>query len=73
MECCALQDKVDDVVVGVKSTALLFGDNTKAWLSTFAASQMALLVMTGVNHAGVPCQSIQNCWPLVENCLNMLL
>ncbi|MEM1378896.1 MAG: 4-hydroxybenzoate octaprenyltransferase [Pseudomonadota bacterium] len=29
----AHQDKEDDAVIGVKSTALLFGDQTKAWLA----------------------------------------
>jgi 4-hydroxybenzoate polyprenyltransferase len=32
----AHQDKVDDVTVGVKSTALLFGDKTKQYLTVFA-------------------------------------
>jgi len=41
------QDKKDDVIAGVKSTALLFGDNTKPWLSAFAAGQIALLALTG--------------------------
>ncbi|MGB7432073.1 MAG: 4-hydroxybenzoate octaprenyltransferase [Ahrensia sp.] len=31
----AHQDKEDDAIVGVKSTALLFGTNTKAWLGLF--------------------------------------
>lgn len=46
-QCCAVQDKKDDVIAGVKSTALLFADNTKPWLSAFAASQIALLAVTG--------------------------
>ena len=45
--CCAMQDKKDDVIAGVKSTALLFADHTKPWLSAFAASQIALLAVTG--------------------------
>ncbi len=45
--CCAVQDKKDDVIAGVKSTALLFADHTKPWLSAFAASQIALLAVTG--------------------------
>ena len=28
----ALQDKEDDALIGVRSTARLFGDNTKTWL-----------------------------------------
>lgn len=42
-----LQDKRDDVSAGVKSTALLFADNTKPILGVFAASQIALLGVTG--------------------------
>jgi 4-hydroxybenzoate polyprenyltransferase len=33
----AHQDKDDDMLIGVKSTALLFGANTKPWLLTFFA------------------------------------
>ena len=43
----AHQDKDDDIVVGIKSTALLFGVNTKAWLSGFAASSVSFLALTG--------------------------
>ena len=32
----AHQDKHDDQAVGLKSTALTFGDNTKAWLAVFS-------------------------------------
>ena len=42
-----LQDKVDDAQVGIKSTALLFGSRTKAWLSGFAALNVGLLCLTG--------------------------
>ncbi len=31
----AHQDKDDDILIGVKSTALLFGENTRNWLSAF--------------------------------------
>ena len=41
------QDKRDDVAAGVKSTALLFAERTKPILATFAASQIALLGVTG--------------------------
>lgn len=47
----AHQDKDDDIVVGIKSTALLFGVNTKACLSGFAASSIGFLGLTGVSHA----------------------
>ena len=33
----AHQDKDDDILIGVKSTALLFGANTKPWLAAFFA------------------------------------
>jgi 4-hydroxybenzoate polyprenyltransferase len=41
----AHQDKEDDVLIGVKSTALLFGANTKPWLSGFFASAIALMAL----------------------------
>ncbi|KAF8060498.1 histidine--tRNA ligase [Scenedesmus sp. PABB004] len=43
----AHQDKADDVAVGVKSTALLFGDRTKAWAAGFATAQAAALTAAG--------------------------
>ncbi|XP_061673035.1 4-hydroxybenzoate polyprenyltransferase, mitochondrial [Syngnathoides biaculeatus] len=45
----AHQDKEDDVKVGVKSTALRFGEQTKPWLCGFTAAMMAGLVMAGVH------------------------
>ncbi|CDP14883.1 unnamed protein product [Coffea canephora] len=42
-------DKEDDVNVGIKSTALLFGDSTKLWISGFAAASIASLALTGFN------------------------
>ena len=38
----AHQDKEDDVLIGVKSTALLFGKATRPWLSFFFAFSLAL-------------------------------
>ncbi|KAJ2474664.1 Para-hydroxybenzoate--polyprenyltransferase, mitochondrial precursor (PHB:polyprenyltransferase) [Coemansia sp. RSA 2320] len=49
------QDKRDDVIVGVKSTSLLFGDNTKAILSAFSCSTIGLLQQVNIN-------SPQSCW-----------
>ncbi|XP_013116456.2 4-hydroxybenzoate polyprenyltransferase, mitochondrial [Stomoxys calcitrans] len=46
----AHQDKKDDVQIGVKSTALRFGENTKVWLSGFTAAMLA-----GLTAAGVAC------------------
>ncbi|VDN54849.1 unnamed protein product [Dracunculus medinensis] len=43
----AHQDKADDIVAGVKSTALLFGDRTKHWLSGFGAIVISGLAITG--------------------------
>uniref|UniRef100_A0A336MAF1 4-hydroxybenzoate polyprenyltransferase, mitochondrial n=1 Tax=Culicoides sonorensis TaxID=179676 RepID=A0A336MAF1_CULSO len=44
----AHQDKVDDVIVGIKSTAIRFGENTKPWLSGFSAAMMANLSVVGL-------------------------
>lgn len=46
----AHQDKNDDIQIGVKSTALRFGDNTKIWLSGFTAAMLA-----GLTTAGLAC------------------
>ncbi|XP_022302961.2 4-hydroxybenzoate polyprenyltransferase, mitochondrial-like isoform X1 [Crassostrea virginica] len=43
----AHQDKYDDMLIGVKSTALKFGDNTKLWLTGFGTTMVSLLVLTG--------------------------
>ncbi|KAM9330513.1 4-hydroxybenzoate polyprenyltransferase, mitochondrial [Gastrophryne carolinensis] len=45
----AHQDKKDDVVIGVKSTALRFNDQTKAWLSGFSVAMLAGLTLTGLS------------------------
>lgn len=46
----AHQDKVDDIIVGIKSTALRFGDaETKTWLSGFGGLSVASLLLAGVN------------------------
>lgn len=44
----AHQDKVEDVLLGIKSTAIMFGENTKLWLSGFSAVMISGLVVTGV-------------------------
>ncbi|XP_062596610.1 4-hydroxybenzoate polyprenyltransferase, mitochondrial-like isoform X2 [Saccostrea cucullata] len=41
------QDKYDDMLIGVKSTALKFGDQTKTWLTGFGTGMVSLLVLTG--------------------------
>ena len=51
----AHQDKRDDALVGIKSTALLFGDHTKAILSVFLASSALLAGWAGIENAqGLP-------------------
>jgi 4-hydroxybenzoate polyprenyltransferase len=51
----AHQDKADDAEIGVKSTALLFGRQTRTWLAGFYAGTTALLVAAGI--------SVEAAWP----------
>jgi 4-hydroxybenzoate polyprenyltransferase len=41
----AHQDREDDALIGVKSTARLFGTRTRAWLSGFLAASVALAAL----------------------------
>ena len=51
----AHQDKEDDVLIGVKSTALKFGETTPKWLSLFFASALGLVGAAGITAgAGLP-------------------
>lgn len=43
----AHQDKYDDMLLGIKSTALKFGENTKPWLTCFATTMTSCLLTTG--------------------------
>jgi 4-hydroxybenzoate polyprenyltransferase len=43
----AHQDKEDDAMIGIKSTALKFGDNTRPWLWGFYAATAGLLTAAG--------------------------
>jgi 4-hydroxybenzoate polyprenyltransferase len=43
----AHQDKEDDAMIGVRSTALLFGGMTKPWLWMFYGTMLALLAVGG--------------------------
>lgn len=43
----AHQDKGDDIQIGVKSTALYFGENTGKWLILFYSGTIALLAFSG--------------------------
>lgn len=38
---------MDDILLGIKSTALRFGDNTKLWLSSFSAAMITGLLTSG--------------------------
>lgn len=51
----AHQDKRDDLVIGLKSTAIRFGEDTNKWLGGFAALMCSSLMLTGVNTS--------QCWP----------
>ncbi|XP_065168970.1 4-hydroxybenzoate polyprenyltransferase, mitochondrial [Atheta coriaria] len=44
----AHQDKKDDLLIGLKSTAIHFGDKTKLWLSGFSVAMISSLAVTGV-------------------------
>ena len=53
----AHQDKEDDALIGVKSTARLFGETTPKWLSWFlvlTVSLMAMAVILAVIHGTIP-------------------
>lgn len=44
----AHQDKDDDMMVGLKSTAILFGDNTKLWIALLYSLFVICLLVSGV-------------------------
>ncbi|XP_067134341.1 4-hydroxybenzoate polyprenyltransferase, mitochondrial [Centruroides vittatus] len=44
----AHQDKKDDMMIGLKSTAIKFGENTKNWLTGFGISMVSLLLLSGI-------------------------
>jgi 4-hydroxybenzoate polyprenyltransferase len=51
----AHQDKEDDELIGVKSTARLFGANSRAWILRFYAVCFTLILAAGfTEHAGWP-------------------
>jgi 4-hydroxybenzoate polyprenyltransferase len=43
----AHQDKTDDALIGVKSTALKLGEKTRSWLLVFYGFAIALLALCG--------------------------
>lgn len=50
----AHQDKEDDALVGVRSTARLFGDHTKTWLTALYALALVFFLLAFITaHAGV--------------------
>ena len=53
----AHQDKEDDALIGVKSTALKFGDRTKIWLAVFYGLAALLMLAAGL--------SIDLSWPFL--------
>jgi 4-hydroxybenzoate polyprenyltransferase len=51
----AHQDKTDDVRVGIRSTALLFGEHTRSILVAFSASSVGCIALAGyLNAQGAP-------------------
>lgn len=44
----AHQDRTDDILLGIKSTAIKFGDDTKFYLSGFATLMTASLITAGI-------------------------
>ncbi len=46
----AHMDKNDDILVGVKSTALKFGENTKAWLFLFYGLSLGFFILAGIEN-----------------------
>ncbi|CAJ0831194.1 13873_t:CDS:2, partial [Entrophospora sp. SA101] len=51
----AHQDKKFDKLIGVKSTALLFNNNSRIWLSLFSGSMISCLILSGyMNDQGLP-------------------
>ncbi|KAH7414914.1 hypothetical protein KP509_14G017600 [Ceratopteris richardii] len=67
----AHQDKCDDLKVGVKSTALYFGEKTKIWLSGFGTITLCSLLLAGYNselgwpfYASLVGAATQLCWQI---------
>ena len=65
----AHQDKADDAEIGVKSTALLLGRQTRPWLAGFYAGAVALLAASGISagagwpfHAALAAAALHFVW-----------
>ncbi|NQW00989.1 MAG: 4-hydroxybenzoate octaprenyltransferase [Rhodospirillales bacterium] len=79
----AHQDKADDILIGVKSTALKFGDASKPWISAFYAISLGLICLAGYLahmtwpfYVGVGLGAVQLAWQVTtldmndpKNCL----
>jgi 4-hydroxybenzoate polyprenyltransferase len=68
----AHQDKEDDALVGLKSTALKFGPRTKPWLTLFFGATIVLLALAGAGagtswpfFAGLALASLHFVWQVV--------
>ncbi|KAE9602975.1 hypothetical protein Lal_00050044 [Lupinus albus] len=68
----AHQDKEDDLKVGVKSTALRFGDSTKEWITGFGIACIGNLALSGFNaeigwpyYAFLAAASGHLCWQII--------
>ena len=46
----AHQDREDDLNIGIKSTAILFGNNTKQWIIIFYSLMVLCLILFGLSH-----------------------
>ena len=46
----AHQDREDDLNIGIKSTAILFGNNTKQWIIIFYSLMVLCLILFGLLH-----------------------
>ena len=69
----AHQDKEDDVLIGVKSTALQFGESTKGWLIGFFILALlsidAALWLAGASfiaHMGVALAALHAAWQIAR-------
>jgi 4-hydroxybenzoate polyprenyltransferase len=67
----AHQDKEDDILIGLKSTALLFGKSTRPWLIFFFALSLALLTYAlwlakapPIAHIGIIAAAVHAIWQM---------
>ncbi|HUF45064.1 MAG TPA: 4-hydroxybenzoate octaprenyltransferase [Aestuariivirgaceae bacterium] len=69
----AHQDKEDDALIGIKSTALKLGSNTPLWLACFFAAALGLVAAAGwlagagpLYHIGVAAAGLHALWQLAR-------